>query len=104
MPDCYLMLHYGYADVGGTANAVISSIDFMEKANKRMLDIFAVKAVNGPYFRNKNKSLSYVKNWIDKKMKDKGDWYLDAQAAIDFGFADGILGERGFKDIAAIRK
>tara|TARA_Y100000034_G_scaffold117749_1_gene157585 strand:+ start:31609 stop:32289 length:681 start_codon:yes stop_codon:yes gene_type:complete len=104
MPDCHFLMHHGSLGLEGTHQAVVAAVDRDKRAVKRMLEIFALRMINGPYFKDRDKSLSYVTNWLDKKIKEKEDWYMDAQEAVDLGLADGILGERGFKDLTAIRK
>lgn len=104
MPDCHVLVHHGSLGIEGTHQAVVAAIDRDKQALERMLEVFALRLINGPYFRSKDKSLDYVKKWLDKKIREKEDWYMDAQEAVDFGFADGILGEKGFKDMTTIRR
>jgi len=103
MPNCHFLVHHGSLGIEGTHQAVVAAIDRDKVALDVMLDVFAVRLINGPYFKGKDKSIDYVKKWLDKKIREKEDWYMDAQEAVDFGFADGILGEKGFKDMKAIR-
>lgn len=104
MPDCHFLIHHGSLGIEGTHQSVIAAVERDKLAAKRMLEIFALRMLDGPYFRDKDKSLEYIVKWLDKKIKEKEDWYMDAQEAVDFGFADGILGEKGFKDINIIRR
>jgi len=104
MPDCHYLIHYGSFEIGGTYQAAQAAVEHDKKCADRMLQIFAEKVHKGPYFRGKDKTLAYVTNWVDKKIRQKEDWYMDAQTAVDFGFADGILGDKGFKDIDMIRR
>jgi ATP-dependent protease ClpP protease subunit len=104
MPNCHFLVHHGSIGVEGTHQAVVAAVERDKQALDIMLEVFASRLINGPYFKDKDKSLDYVKKWLDKKIREREDWYMDAQEAVDFGFADGILGERGFKDMSTIRR
>jgi ATP-dependent protease ClpP protease subunit len=53
-----------------------------------MVDIYAEKChKTGQYFKDRGDSLSKVKSYIKRKMKD-GDWYLTAEESVHYGFAD----------------
>jgi ATP-dependent protease ClpP protease subunit len=68
-----------------------------------MLQIFGERAILGRYFQEREYSLSQIKSFIDRKIKSKSDWYMTAEEAVDFGFADGVLGEKGFETIEKCR-
>jgi len=104
MPDCHFLVHHGSLGLEGTHQSVVAAVERDKLAADRMLEVFALRLIDGPYFKDKDKSLDYVKKWLDKKIREKEDWYMDAQEAVDFGFADGILGEKGFKDMTTIRR
>lgn len=104
MPDCHFLVHHGSIGLEGTHQAVVAAVERDKIALNRMLELFAMRLINGPYFKNKDKSIEYIKKWLDKKIREREDWYMDAQEAVDYGFADGILGERGYKDLATIRR
>lgn len=91
MPHCIFMCHYGSSDHTGD---FLSSQNFaqVDKQNCQiMVDIYAERChKTGKYFRDRADSLSRVKSYIKRKMKD-GDWYLNAVDAIDYGFADYVF-------------
>ena len=105
MPDCHFLMHHG--DVGyitGHPFSAKTSADFIAKACKRMLEIFAEKAVDGPYFKKrKSSTVETAYNYFDKKLKEKIDWYLSAEEAVDYGLADGILGSKDYPDVHSLR-
>ena len=70
-----------------------------------MLDIYTERCIEGPFFQNRYKSLTKdkVRNYIKKKMQQKGDWWLNAEEAVYYGFADGVLGQDGYETIAKLR-
>lgn len=103
MPECEMMIHHGSIALHDNSMAVKSAVDMNEKYCKRMLTIFARRAIHGPYFRDREFSLEKCMNFIDRKIKDKSDWYMDAEEAVAYGFADGILGEKGFETLGKIR-
>jgi len=92
MPDTHFMLHYGSLGIESTSQAVLACVEQNERDNKRMLEIFAERAVEGPHFRAKRWGVKRVSDYIDHEMRQKGDWYLSATEAVEYGFADGVLG------------
>lgn len=103
MPDCEFMIHHGSISISDNTVAVKSAIDQNERYCKRMLQIFAQRAVNGKYFKDRNYGIKKTMSIIDFKIKQTSDWYLDAEEAVYYGFADGILGQKGFESISKIR-
>ena len=59
--------------------------------------------MNGRFFKNRGYTFSQTVAYINRKIRDKSDWYLSAEEAVDYGFADGILGEKGFETMEKIR-
>jgi ATP-dependent protease ClpP protease subunit len=94
-PDCEFMIHHGSIALSDTSMAVKSAIDVNERSCKRMLDIFARRAKTGKFFKERGYNETKIRAYIDRKIKDKGDWFLNAEEAIYMGFADGILGTAG---------
>lgn len=103
MPDCEIMIHHGSITVEDTTMAAKSAIDQNEKNCQRMLEIFAERAISGKYFKERKYSLRKTMTFIDQKIRQSGDWYLSAEEAVYYGFADGILGQKGFESISKIR-
>jgi ATP-dependent protease ClpP protease subunit len=104
IPDCEFMVHHGSIAVDANSMAAKSAIDANQRACKRMVEIFAERAVEGSYFVERGNKPGQVKRFIDRKIKDTNDWFLTPGEAVDYGFADGILGEEGFENYAEIRK
>jgi ATP-dependent Clp protease protease subunit len=103
MPDCEIMIHHGSIALDDNTMAVKSAVDQNEKYCKRMLQIFAERAVMGAYFNERKYSVRKAMTFIDQKIKQNGDWYLMPDEAVYYGFADGILGEKGFETVAKAR-
>lgn len=104
MPDCEVLLHNGSLKLDGPAALAKASVECNEANTKRMMDIFGKRAISGNFFVKKNMTQAKIVEFIDRKVKDKIDWFMDAKEALDYGFCDGILGEKGFEDKEIIRK
>jgi ATP-dependent Clp protease, protease subunit len=92
MPGTHVMIHYGSIGFESTSQAASETVRFNDRECKKMLSIFAERAVEGPFFRSKRWGVKRVAEYLDKEMKSRGDWYLSAEEAVEMGFADGILG------------
>jgi len=106
MPDCHFMMHYGTTDVYGGEHplAVQQAVELEKRDCKKMLMFFAERAINGKYFKEKRASkVEYAYNFFETKLKEKIDWYLDAEEAVYYGLADGVLGDRKFKDLDTLK-
>lgn len=102
MPNCELMLHRGFLTLEGVTSTVQSNALWNKKIDAKMLKIYASRCVHGNFFKKRKYNLANVISFIDKKMKNYGDWNLSAEEAVDYGLADGILGDKKFKNIASI--
>lgn len=103
MPDCELMVHHGSITVDENTVAAKSAIDQNERFCKRMLQVFGERAVHAPYFKERKYTLRRTMNFIDSKIRQLGDWFLTAEEAVYYGFADGIMGSKGFENLKKIR-
>lgn len=105
MPDCHFMMHHGSVGYEGHPFAVKAVADFDMMACKRMLTIFAERAIKGPYFaKRKSTTVESVYRFFDKKIKDKVDWFLDAEEAVFYGLADAVLGSKDYPDVQSLRE
>lgn len=102
-PDCELMIHHGSISLDDNTMAVKSAVDQNEKYCKRMLQIFAQRAILGKYFKDRNFGIKKTMSFIDSKIRQSSDWYLSAEEAVYYGFSDGILGDKGFESLSKIR-
>jgi ATP-dependent protease ClpP protease subunit len=103
MPDTTVMIHHGSLGFDTTSIAAKSIVDINEKCCKRMLKIFAKRAINGQFFKERQYSMSKIESYIDRKIKDKGDWFLSAEEAVYYGIADGIYGTAGYENTNKIK-
>ena len=103
LPDCEFMIHHGSITLDDNTIAAKSAVDQNEKYCKRMLEIFAQRAVMGKYFKDRNYGIKKTMGFIDAKIRQSSDWYLTAEESVYYGFADGIFGEKGFETVSKIR-
>jgi len=106
MPDCHFLMHHGMSGSGENHPfALKTAADFEMKACKRMLQIFSDRAITGPYFKKrKSTTIQTVYNFFDKKLRDKIDWFLDAEESLWYGLADGILGGKDYPNFESLRE
>lgn len=103
MPDCEMMIHHGSISLEDNTMAAKSAIDQNERNCRRMLEIFAERAVEGKYFKDRKYSARRAATFIDQKIRQTGDWYLMPDEAVYYGLSDGILGEKGFETMLRVR-
>lgn len=98
--NCEWLLHYGSIDVNGTHNRVISTMQYYEKYKKKFLDIYLEAAQHGAFFINYKKN--QISEYIKGQLTEKEDWIFSGVEAVSYGFADGVLGDEGYKDVLRI--
>jgi ATP-dependent Clp protease protease subunit len=103
MPNCEFMIHHGSLSLADNSLAVKSAVEMNNFYMKRMLQIFARRCKMGEFFQEKGYSESRIMSYIDVKIRNKSDWYMSSEEAVYFGFADGVLGTKGFESTAKIR-
>lgn len=92
-PNAHFMCHYGSSDINTDYLSAMNLADYERKICDIMFDIYASKCVNGKFFYDKfgkKPSEKQVKQFLIRKLKS-GDWYLDAEQAVYYGFADTVL-------------
>jgi ATP-dependent Clp protease protease subunit len=103
MPSVTFMVHKMSLSQSMTPiHGARSSLQHLELDYRRMLNCYANKCVNGQFFKEKGYTASRVRSYLDKKISHKLDWYMDAEEALFYGFADGILGSKEYSSIKAI--
>lgn len=55
----------------------------------RMLEIYAERMINAPYFEGR--TLKQVKNFVDEKIKKETEWYIDPEECLKLGLCDSIV-------------
>ena len=92
-PNTYFMSHYGSTQAGGHYLNVQNWVKYEKHICDVMIDIYSQNCVSGKYFKEKygNKpDIDKIKTYLHRKLKS-GDWYLNAEDAVYYGFADEII-------------
>jgi ATP-dependent protease ClpP protease subunit len=104
MPNTNVMIHYGSFTMDAEhSKAAASSIQWNEKECDKMVDIFTDRCMNSSLYKEKKWKRMMAKKHIVSQLSNKCDWILTAQEAVDYGFADGILGSKNFPNIDFIK-
>jgi len=101
MPSTYFMVHYGSSGFHSHFLNVQNWNKYEKYVCDYMMDIYAERCVHGNFFKEKNYTLDQVKKYLYKKFKD-GDWYMTAEEAVYYGFADGVLGNRQYPSLDSL--
>ena len=105
MPNVNVMIHYGSISLDGEhSKAAASSLRWSEQESDKMVDIFADRCMEGSLAKAKNWKKMMAKKHIQSQLANKCDWILSAHEAVEYGFADGILGEKRFLTIDNLKK
>lgn len=100
MPNTNVLIHYGSFSLDGEhSKAAASSIQWNEKECDKMVDIFTDRCINSYIYKEKNWKRMMAKKHILSQLANKCDWILTADEAVNYGFADGVLGSKKFPNI-----
>jgi len=93
-PHTDFMIHEGYITYDGTTKGAKQNVNWNDHLTKIMLDVYVKNCKNGNYFTNwtEVKISKYLKDKLDKNE----DWFMTAEDAINYGFMDGILGDKNY--------
>jgi ATP-dependent Clp protease protease subunit len=96
MPHCNFMVHWGSEDISGDHLTVKTTMDYLEKESKRMIDIYTARCIRGKFFKDRGSDEEVVAKFIKAKLKT--DWYMSAEEAVYYGFADKVLTKRTYNN------
>jgi ATP-dependent protease ClpP protease subunit len=100
MPNTNVLIHYGSFSMDSEhSKAAASSIRWNEQECDKMVDIFTDRCMEGPVAKEKNWKRMMAKKHIVSQLANKCDWILNADEAVYYGFADGVLGSKKFPNI-----
>ena len=104
MPNSYFMCHFGSSGYSGNYLDVQKGAAFEKRITELMLDIYTQSCLKGKYFKEQYTEPTFekVKNYLKRKLKD-GDWYLDANESVYYGFSDLVLNTRKFNSIDSLK-
>ena len=92
-PNTYFMSHYGSTAAGGGYLDVQNWVKYEKYICDIMIDIYSKSCISGAYFKEKygsNPDIEKVKTYLTRKLKS-GDWYINSNDAVYYGFADRIV-------------
>lgn len=104
MPNAYFMCHFGSSGFEGHHLNMQNLVLHERKVENKMFDIYAERCVEGEFFQNhyKDPTEEKVKTFLRRRFKE-GDWYLEAEGAIHYGFADHILTSDKFLTVDSLK-
>ncbi|MGA1049456.1 MAG: ATP-dependent Clp protease proteolytic subunit [Minisyncoccia bacterium] len=104
MPNTNVLIHYGSFTLDGEhSKAAASSIQWNERECDKMIDIFTDRCINSNIYNQKNWKRMMAKKHIVSQLANKCDWILTAEEAVNYGFADGVLGTKKYPNIDYIK-
>ena len=89
--SCEFLVHFGSIGLDTNSMAAKSMIEWNEKCNSMMLDIYSHRCSGSAAFGEK--PVSCIKNYIKTKIKNTQEWFMTAQEAVHYGFADDVIKE-----------
>jgi ATP-dependent protease ClpP protease subunit len=105
MPNTHTLIHYGSLSIDDEHRAAKSTFEWSEKESLKMINIFTDKCAESPLIKEKKNWNKYIiKKHIMSQLANRSDWILDAEEAVHYGFADGVLGDRKFPNIDSLKK
>lgn len=103
MPNTHVLIHYGSLSIDNEHKAAMSSFQWSEKETSKMIDIFTEKCAKSPLAKEKKWNKFIIKKHIVGQLANRSDWILDANDAVNYGFADGVLGSRKYLNIETLK-
>lgn len=101
--NTYFLIHEGQICITESEPKIASSAVKSHRLTiNKFYDIYLSRCMNGLFFKGKNDRS--IKNHLKKQLMKKGDWYLEAEEVVHYGFADGILGQKPYESIEDILK
>lgn len=102
-PNTNFLVHYGSISLDNEHKAALSTIQWSEKESEKMINIFTEKCIKSKIAKDKNWNKMIARKHIVNQLATKIDWILDAEEAVYYGFADGILGTKKYPNIDYIK-
>jgi ATP-dependent protease ClpP protease subunit len=93
------LIHYGSISLDDEHKAALSMVQWSEKESDKMIDIFVERCTNSKIFIDKNWKKMMARKHIVTQLASKRDWILNAEEAVNYGFADGVLGSKKFPNV-----
>jgi ATP-dependent protease ClpP protease subunit len=103
MPNTNVLIHYGSISVDNEHKAALSWVQWSEKESQKMIDIFTDKYITSDVAKTKNLKRLIAKKHIIAQLANKCDWILTAQEAVNYNFADGVLGSKKYPNTESLQ-
>ena len=109
MPNTEFLVHWGSFYFDGNHKSGISMAEECKRLENVMLDIYANRCINSPYWEqtHKIKTEYKIKEYIRAIIDKKQEWYMSAGEAVEMGFMDAVLGDDNvptFSDITSYQR
>lgn len=103
-PNVTMLIHYGSFSLNDEhSKAAASSIKWNEEECDKMVDIFTDRCMESEMAKQKNWKKMMAKKHITSQLANKCDWLLKADEAVEYGFADGVLGSKKYPNIEVLK-
>lgn len=104
MPNTNVLIHYGSFSINEEhSKAAASSVQWNEQECDKMVDIFTDKCMSSAIAANKNWKRMMARKHIVSQLANKCDWILNSTEAVEYGFADGVLGSKQFPTLESLK-
>lgn len=103
MPNTNVLIHYGSISVDNEHKAALSWVQWSEKESQKMIEIFTDKYMSSELAQSKKLKRLMAKKHIISQLSNKCDWILTSQEAVNYNFADGVLGSKRFPHIDELK-
>lgn len=104
MPNAQYMIHTGYTDISGQTYKQAQSWAKLEKRQVDvMIDIYTNVMTYSKYAQDREMTDKKVKQFIMNRLNQTEDWFFLASDAVYYGFAEGILGDKGFETLDVVK-
>jgi ATP-dependent protease ClpP protease subunit len=104
MPNTNVMIHYGSFSMDAEhSKAAAAGIQWNEKECEKMIDIFTDRCMESEMAKQKNWKKMMARKHIISQLANKCDWILTANEAVDYGFADGVLGSKKYPTMELLK-
>ena len=99
LPNTEVLIHFGEISLNTTSIGAKSFMKVNQQNNSTMLEIYTSKCKDGQFFQNKTKA--QIKQFLHTHMQRAQDWYLTSHEAVEYGFADYVIGGDKYPTIAS---
>lgn len=103
MPNATVLIHYGSLTLDSEHKTAWSTMMWSEQESNKMINIFTERCMQSSIAKQKNWKKMMARKHIVSQLANRSDWILSAQEAVDYGFADGILGTKQYPNIDYIK-